>query len=30
MGKVQAIKLDEFEEKLADIHSALRKLTEVL
>jgi hypothetical protein len=30
MGKVQAIKLDEFEEKLADIHSELRKLTEVL
>jgi tRNA(Phe) wybutosine-synthesizing methylase Tyw3 len=30
MGKVQAVKLDEFEEKLADIHSELRKLTEVL
>ncbi len=30
MGKVQAVKLDEFEETLADIHSELRKLTEVL
>lgn len=30
MGKVQAVKLDEFEETLADIHSQLRKLTEVL
>ena len=30
MGKVQIIKLDEFEETLANIHSALRKLTEVL
>lgn len=30
MGKVQVIKLDEFEESLADIHSELRKLTEVL
>ena len=30
MGKIQAVKLDEFEETLADIHSELRKLTEVL
>lgn len=30
MGKVQVVKLDEFEEALADIHSQLRKLTEVL
>lgn len=30
MGKVQAVKLDEFEETLADIHGELRKLTEVL
>ena len=30
MGKVQAIKLGEFEETLADIHSELHKLTEVL
>ena len=30
MGKVQAVKLDEFEETLADIHSELRKLTEAL
>lgn len=30
MGKVQAVQLDEFEEILADIHSELRKLTEVL
>ena len=30
MGKVQAVKLDEFAETLADIHSELRKLTEVL
>lgn len=30
MGKVQAVKLDEFEETLANIHSELRKLTEVL
>jgi archaellum biogenesis ATPase FlaH len=30
MGKVQVVKLDEFEETLADIHSQLRKLTEVL
>ena len=30
MGKVQAVKLDKFKETLADIHSQLRKLTEVL
>ena len=30
MGKVQAANLDEFEETLADIHSELCKLTEVL
>lgn len=30
MGKVQAVGLSEFEEGLADIHSQLRKLTEVL
>ncbi len=30
MGKVQAVQLNEFEETLADIHSELRKLTEVL
>ena len=30
MGKVQAVKLDEFEETFANIHSELRKLTEVL
>ena len=30
MGKVQVVKLDEFEETLADIHSQLRKLTEEL
>jgi len=30
MGQVQAVKLDEFEETFADIHSELRKLTEVL
>ncbi|HOW23675.1 MAG TPA: plasmid mobilization relaxosome protein MobC [Sedimentibacter sp.] len=30
MGKVQAVNLDEFEETLANIHSQLRKLTEVL
>lgn len=29
MGKVQAVNLNEFEETLADIHSQLRKLTEV-
>lgn len=28
--KVQVVKLDKFEEILADIHSELRKLTEVL
>lgn len=30
MGKVQAVRMNEFEETLADIHSELRKLTEVL
>lgn len=30
MGKLQVINLNEFEETLADIHSELRKLTEVL
>lgn len=30
MGKVQAVKLDEFEETLADIHRQLRKLAVVL
>lgn len=30
MGKVQAVQMNEFEETLADIHSELRKLTEVL
>jgi FMN phosphatase YigB (HAD superfamily) len=30
MGKVQVIKLEEFEETLANIYSQLRKLTEVL
>ena len=30
MGKVQAVQLNEFEETLSDIHSELRKLTEVL
>jgi hypothetical protein len=30
MGKVQAVKLDEFEETFANIHRELRKLTEVL
>jgi uncharacterized protein (DUF1778 family) len=29
-GKVQTVKLDEFEETLADIHSEPRKLAEVL
>ena len=30
MGRVKAVRLEEFEESLADIHSELRKLTEVL